>query len=74
MNLPKTLKMPLYSTRAFRSHSGHGKGTQGFFTKTKVYVVSSIMSLAFFLARRVCLKSVKKEMPENCQVRSQGIR
>jgi hypothetical protein len=44
---------------------GFGKSLQGFFTKTKVYVVSLGLSLVLknvfgiFLAPLVCLKSVK---------------
>jgi hypothetical protein len=50
-----------------------------FLTKTKVYLVSLILSLVFktgfgiFLAPLSCLKSVKWEMSGNFQVRSQRI-
>jgi hypothetical protein len=46
------------------------KETTRYFTKTKVYVVSSVLSL-FFKISLVCLKSVKLEMPGNFQVRFQ---
>jgi hypothetical protein len=54
------------------------KETTRYFPKTKVYVVCLVVSLVFksdceILVLRVCLNSVKYEISENIQVRSQRI-